>query len=102
MRFHGLNAPAIVLTVLLLGVAALSLWLLPGNVAILIAGLLILAAVLAPLSLLMANQWERAIVLRMGRLHSVRGPGMFFVVPFFDSVIAWLDQRIQTTQFNAE
>jgi regulator of protease activity HflC (stomatin/prohibitin superfamily) len=54
------------------------------------------------MSLKMANQWERAVVLRLGRLEAVRGPGMFWIIPFIDDVTAWLDQRIQTTEFNAE
>lgn len=65
------------------------------------AGLIIIAA-LIPMTLKMANQWERAVVLRLGHLHAVRGPGLFLVVPFIDQVATWLDQRIQTTEFNAE
>jgi regulator of protease activity HflC (stomatin/prohibitin superfamily) len=67
-----------------------------------VAGALLLGAVLVRLSLLMAKQWERAVVLRLGKLHAIRGPGMFMIVPFVDSVTAWIDQRIQTTPFNAE
>lgn len=59
-------------------------------------------AVLLPLALRIANQWERAIVLRLGKLQAIRGPGLFAIVPFLDSVAATIDQRIQTTQFNAE
>ncbi len=51
---------------------------------------------------MMANQWERAVVLRLGKLRGVRGPGLFAIVPFIDAVVAMLDQRIQTTEFNAE
>jgi len=64
--------------------------------------LLVIAALLIPQSLKMANQWERAIVLRLGRLHAIRGPGLFMLIPFIDSVPTWLDQRIQTTEFDAE
>ena len=63
---------------------------------------LIVAGVLVINALLMARQWEKAVVLRLGRLHSVRGPGLFFIIPFVDSVAQWIDQRIQTTEFNAE
>ncbi len=66
------------------------------------AVVLLLAGVLLPQSMLMANQWERAVVLRLGRLKAIRGPGLFFIVPFVDSVASWLDQRIQTTEFDAE
>jgi regulator of protease activity HflC (stomatin/prohibitin superfamily) len=49
-----------------------------------------------------AQQWERAIVLRLGRYHAMRGPGLFFIVPFVDSVASWIDQRTITTGFAAE
>jgi regulator of protease activity HflC (stomatin/prohibitin superfamily) len=49
-----------------------------------------------------AKQWERAIVLRLGRFTSMRGPGLFWVVPFIDSVSSWIDQRTITTTFAAE
>lgn len=49
-----------------------------------------------------ARQWERAVVLRLGRFVGLRGPGLFWVVPFVDSVSSWVDQRTVTTSFAAE
>src|SRR5262245_49427036 len=49
-----------------------------------------------------AQQWERAVVLRLGRYVGLRGPGLFWIVPFFDEVSAWIDQRTLTTSFAAE
>ena len=49
-----------------------------------------------------AKQWEKAIVLRLGRYVGFRGPGLFFIVPLIESVSAWIDQRIITTSFAAE
>jgi regulator of protease activity HflC (stomatin/prohibitin superfamily) len=49
-----------------------------------------------------AQQWERAVVLRLGRFAGLRGPGLFWVVPFVDRVTAWIDQRTVTTSFAAE
>ena len=49
-----------------------------------------------------ARQWERAIVLRLGRFSGMRGPGLFWVVPFVDIVGSWIDQRTITTNFAAE
>jgi regulator of protease activity HflC (stomatin/prohibitin superfamily) len=49
-----------------------------------------------------AKQWERAIVLRLGQYHGLRGPGLFWVIPFVDSVTSWIDQRVITTSFAAE
>jgi regulator of protease activity HflC (stomatin/prohibitin superfamily) len=49
-----------------------------------------------------AQQWERAVVLRLGRYMGLRGPGLFWIVPFVDSVTRTIDQRIITTSFAAE
>ena len=49
-----------------------------------------------------AQQWERAVVLRLGKYKGLRGPGLFWILPFFDSVTSWIDQRVITTNFNAE
>ncbi|MDI3280236.1 MAG: slipin family protein [Bacillota bacterium] len=53
-------------------------------------------------SMRVAAQWEKAIVLRLGRFHRVAGPGLFWVIPIVDGVARWVDQRIQTTSFTAE
>jgi regulator of protease activity HflC (stomatin/prohibitin superfamily) len=63
---------------------------------------LIIVTGLIPMALKMANPWERAVVLRLGRLQGIRGPGLFLLIPVLDQVSNWLDQRIQTTEFNAE
>jgi len=60
------------------------------------------AAAVIALSLKMANAWEKFVILRMGKLQSVRGAGLFAIIPVLDSVIAVIDGRIQTTAFNAE
>jgi regulator of protease activity HflC (stomatin/prohibitin superfamily) len=49
-----------------------------------------------------AEQWERAVVLRLGRFVGLRGPGLFWIVPFVDRVSTWIDQRTITTTFAAE
>ena len=49
-----------------------------------------------------AKQWERAVVLRLGKYVGLRGPGLFWIVPFLDSVARWIDQRVITTSFAAE
>ena len=68
----------------------------PAGIA---AGIL---AVLTAFSLKMANNWERFVILRAGKLSSVKGPGLFMIIPVLDSVTAVIDERIQTTGFNAE
>jgi len=49
-----------------------------------------------------AEQWERAVVLRLGRFAGLRGPGLFWIMPFVDRVSSWIDQRTITTTFAAE
>src|SRR4051812_8698727 len=49
-----------------------------------------------------ASQWERAVVLRLGKFIGLRGPGIFWIIPFFDKVSSWIDQRVVTTSFAAE
>jgi regulator of protease activity HflC (stomatin/prohibitin superfamily) len=49
-----------------------------------------------------AQQWDRAVVLRLGRFTGLRGPGLFWIIPFVDSVTKWIDQRVITTSFAAE
>lgn len=102
---YGQNAPAtvvaviVVLAAIIVGVIAHgATW----PVAYALPALLALCAALIPVSLLIARQWEKAVVLRFGKLHALRGPGLFMIVPFVDTVTAWIDQRIQTTEFNAE
>jgi len=58
--------------------------------------------VIAALSPRVAQQWERAVVLRLGRFVGLRGPGLFWIVPFIDVVTRSIDQRMITTAFAAE
>jgi regulator of protease activity HflC (stomatin/prohibitin superfamily) len=104
-KAKGVNQPAIVLSVLVACAAAYCAWLGQETGArsyYWMTGVLAIIAALIPQSLMIADQWERAIVLRLGKLNAIRGPGMFAIVPFIDSVASWLDQRIQTTEINAE
>jgi len=60
------------------------------------------AGILLAMSLKMANVWQQFVVLRMGKLQGVRGAGIFWIIPLLDRVVAIIDNRIQTTAFNAE
>ena len=44
-----------------------------------------------------ARQWERAVVLRLGKFIGLRGPGLFWIIPFVDSISTWIDQRAGRT-----
>jgi uncharacterized membrane protein YqiK len=61
----------------------------------------VLAAIILT-SLKMANAWQKFVILRAGSLQGVKGPGLFLIVPVLDSITAVIDERIQTTAFNAE
>ena len=68
----------------------------------------ILASILAVISILIASsihiadQWEKAVVLRMGKYTGLRGPGLFIIIPIIDKVDSFIDQRIRVTDFKAE
>jgi regulator of protease activity HflC (stomatin/prohibitin superfamily) len=53
-------------------------------------------------SIRIASEWQRAVVLRLGRFHKVKGPGLYLVIPLIDQVAQVIDQRIQTTTIVAE
>lgn len=83
--------------VLILAGLALGRW-----VSLYPAFVLLGAAAIVALSLKMANAWQKFVILRMGKLQGVKGPGIFAIVPVLDNVVAVIDGRIQTTAFNAE
>ncbi len=49
-----------------------------------------------------ASQWEKAIILRLGRFHKLAGPGLFWIIPILDTIPAWIDHRVMVTPFTAE
>jgi regulator of protease activity HflC (stomatin/prohibitin superfamily) len=59
-------------------------------------------SILASVSIQIADQWEKAVVLRLGKFRGLRGPGIFIIVPIIDRVINYIDQRIRVTDFKAE
>jgi regulator of protease activity HflC (stomatin/prohibitin superfamily) len=59
-------------------------------------------ALVASLSIRVADQWDRAVVLRLGQFHSLKGPGLFFIIPVIDAIPYWIDTRVITTGFKAE
>ena len=66
-----------------------------------VAGAFIVALVVA-YSIRVANQWDKAVVLRLGRFHALNGPGLFFIIPIIDVVAYWIDTRVITSSFKAE
>lgn len=70
-----------------------------GVVVTVIASVL---SILITSSIHIADQWEKAVVLRMGKYTGLRGPGLFIIIPIIDKVDNYIDQRIRVTDFKAE
>src|ERR1017187_9580060 len=66
-----------------------------GSVTMAIVAFII--AVIVSYSIKIADQWEKVIVLRLGRFHSLEGPGLFFIVPIFETTPYWIDTRVITS-----
>ncbi|HEX7138908.1 MAG TPA: slipin family protein [Vicinamibacterales bacterium] len=97
VRAPNVVAVAVLVVFLAVGVAAT---ILVGNPIPLIVSLLIgLVLMQSPK---VAQQWERAVVLRLGRFVGLHGPGLFWILPLVDKVDTWIDQRTITTSFAAE
>jgi regulator of protease activity HflC (stomatin/prohibitin superfamily) len=94
-----INVVAVLLLFLCAG-AGLGVTILTNNPWAIILGF-VLGGILA-LSPKVAQQWERAVVLRLGQYTGLRGPGLFWVIPGIDQVSSWIDQRTITTSFAAE
>ena len=67
-----------------------------------LAVVVVLVLLVIARSMRVANEWQRAVVLRLGRLHKVKGPGIYLVMPVIDKVASLVDLRIQTTGITAE
>ncbi len=66
------------------------------------ATVVILAAFYALFSVKVASQWQKAVVLRLGKFHALKGPGIFLIFPIVNSTPIWIDHRVMVTPFNAE
>jgi regulator of protease activity HflC (stomatin/prohibitin superfamily) len=87
---------SILLAVLLWKVEASLGWIIGEVVVLNLVGVYILNAYK------IANQWEKAIVLRLGRFQGLRGPGPFWIIPIADAIPSWIDHRVMVTPFTAE
>jgi regulator of protease activity HflC (stomatin/prohibitin superfamily) len=67
-----------------------------------IAGVALVIAIIASYSIKIADQWEKTVVLRLGRFRSLEGPGLFFIIPIIETVPYWIDTRVITRSFKAE
>jgi hypothetical protein len=70
------------------------------NIPLIIIG--IFFSSLVALSIKVADQWEKAVVLRLGKFKALKGPGIFFIVPVVDRITSYIDQRTRVSEFTAE
>ncbi len=95
-----------VFAIILAGTAKTALVLETVRVSALMIGMLTLALIAIAIYLLfalkVAAQWEKAVVLRLGRFHGLKGPGLFWVIPIVDTLPSWIDHRVMVTPFAAE
>lgn len=97
--------PALVFFVVVAAAAAASwgawnAWGMTPGLLVFAAGFLIAMAVAAAIQV--AEQWERVVVLRLGKFRALKGPGLFLIIPVIDTVPYWIDIRVITTPFSAE
>jgi regulator of protease activity HflC (stomatin/prohibitin superfamily) len=59
-------------------------------------------ALIVALAIKVADQWDKAVILRLGKFRSLKGPGLFFIIPVIDAIAYWIDTRVITTGFKAE
>src|ERR1035438_7250794 len=71
-----------------------------SSIAVLAATLVV--AFIISSAIQVAEQWNKAVVLRLGKFRSLEGPGLFFIIPLIESIAYWLDTRVLTSSFKAE
>lgn len=94
------NPVAITVVIILLALSAGLYYL--GIIGIPVLVIMIIISMLIGSSIKIADQWEKAVVLRMGRFSGLKGPGLFFIIPIFDQISSSIDQRVRVTEFRAE
>jgi regulator of protease activity HflC (stomatin/prohibitin superfamily) len=72
------------------------------TVSICIAVTTFVIAGIASLAIRVADQWDKAVILRLGKFHELKGPGLFYLIPVIDAIPYWIDTRVITTGFKAE
>ena len=95
-----LNPVSILVLVVLVGISAALYLLSLITIPLLVAMLAI--SVFFACSIHIADQWEKAVVLRMGKYKGLKGPGLFLIIPIIDRVDNYIDQRVRVTDFKAE
>jgi regulator of protease activity HflC (stomatin/prohibitin superfamily) len=75
---------------------------LPGLLPLLVLGAAVVLAFIVSSAIQVADQWSKAVVLRLGKFRSLQGPGLFLIIPLIDTIPYWIDIRVLTSSFKAE
>ena len=67
-----------------------------------IAIIALVIATICALAVKVAEQWDKVLVLRLGKFHALKGPGLFVIIPVVDAIPYWIDTRVITIGFKAE
>jgi len=94
------NAVSLTVTAILLAASAGLYYLKVIGVPVLV--ILIIISLLIGSSIKIADQWEKAVVLRMGKFSGLKGPGLFLIIPIIDQISSSIDQKVRVTEFRAE
>jgi regulator of protease activity HflC (stomatin/prohibitin superfamily) len=101
LQRNGMFILNLVLAALILGIAAIP-QVLTGEFNVWITSIAVFLALAILLTLRVALQWDRAVVLRLGKFHALKGPGVYWLVPFIDRVARSVDMRIRAAEFFSE
>ena len=100
------NSFAALISFLILGAGAVLILAVTGGESnaqsLWIAAVTVIIALIASSAIKIADQWERVVILRLGRFRSLAGPGLFFIIPIVETIPYWIDTRVITTTFKAE
>jgi regulator of protease activity HflC (stomatin/prohibitin superfamily) len=99
-KMSFLNPVSVTLLIILLAVCAGLYYLKVLDIYIILP--LVIVSILITSSIHIADQWEKAVVLRMGKFTGLKGPGFFFIIPIVDQITCFIDQRVRVAYFKAE
>lgn len=102
LHFNGIATLLFFIILILGGLAGFSFSYVAPLVAVIIWGLTLFFAFILSASIKVASQWEKGVVLRLGKFVGLKGPGIFFIIPVIDSIPFWIDLRTATSTFKAE
>ena len=93
---------AILFILAIAGVAIMDRYGVSESISVSFLIIMILIGTYLLLATQVASQWEKAVVLRLGKFRNLKGPGIFWIIPIADTIVNWIDHRVNVTPFSAE